>query len=276
MKLNAHALCVTAGLGLASLCGSAQAADVDSWTKIDPENTLFIDVQDGTIVVALEPEVAPGHVARIKELARDGFYNGVIFHRVIDGFMAQGGDPTGTGMGGSEKPDLTAEFTFHSTQAAVGTDDANNKVAILGPAVVLTEPESMQFVRSDGKLQSWMPHCKGVASMARANSPDSANSQFFLMLAKYPSLDRKYTSWGKVIYGQDLVEHLEKGEPPRTPDRIYKMRVGSDIPAAERMEFEVMKPDSITVKENIERASRNGLIDPCKVDIPVRKIDKAE
>src|ERR1700752_2587935 len=128
----------------------------------DPENFLILTLEDGPVVIKLRPDVAPGHVARIKELAREGFYDGVVFHRVIDGFMAQTGDPTGTGMGGSGKK-LKAEF---------------NK----------------------------MPHDRGTVSMARAQSPDSGDSQFFICFDEAPFLNRQYTVWGQVVEGMDKID----------------------------------------------------------------------
>ncbi len=135
------------------------------------------------VVIKLRPDLAPGHVARIAELASEGFYDGVIFHRVINGFMAQGGDPTGTGMGGSDKPDLAAEFNAE-------------------------------------------PHVEGVCSMARSQSPNSANSQFFICLDDARFLDKQYTVWGQVTSGMEHVHALPKGEPPRAPGKIVKATVG--------------------------------------------------
>ncbi len=143
-------------------------------------NTLVLNLDSGgDVVIRLRPDLAPGHVDRIRELAQDGFYDGVVFHRVIDGFMAQGGDPTGTGMGGSDKPDLKAEFSSE-------------------------------------------PHVRGVASMARSQNPDSANSQFFICFDDARFLDRQYTVWGEVIEGMEHVDALPKGEPPRQPGKIVK------------------------------------------------------
>jgi cyclophilin family peptidyl-prolyl cis-trans isomerase len=150
-----------------------------------PENTLNLDLANGRVVIELRPDLAPGHVARIKELAREGFYDGTPFHRVIDGFMAQGGDPTGTGTGGSRKPNLKAEFSKE-------------------------------------------PHVRGVCSMARANDPNSANSQFFICFGDARFLDNNYTVWGKVVSGMELVDKLKRGEPVRDPDRIVTMRVAAD------------------------------------------------
>ena len=151
----------------------------------DLENTLHMDLPKGQVVIELLQKLAPGHVARIKELTREGFYNGVVFHRVIDGFMAQGGDPTGTGTGGSKKPDLKAEFSKE-------------------------------------------PHIRGICSMARSSSPNSANSQFFICFDDATFLDNQYTVWGRVTSGMEHVDALKKGEPPKNPDKIIKMHVAAD------------------------------------------------
>ncbi len=151
----------------------------------DLENILHMDLPKGQVVIELLHKLAPGHVARIKELTREGFYNGVVFHRVIDGFMAQGGDPTGTGTGGSKKPDLKAEFSKE-------------------------------------------PHIRGICSMARSSSPNSANSQFFICFDDATFLDNQYTVWGRVTSGMEHVDALKKGEPPKNPDKIIKMQVAAD------------------------------------------------
>jgi cyclophilin family peptidyl-prolyl cis-trans isomerase len=157
----------------------------------DLENTLYLDIADtagkakGRVTISLRPDLAPGHVGRIKESAREGFYDGVVFHRVIEGFMAQGGDPTGTGTGGSKKPDLKAEFSSE-------------------------------------------PHVKGICSMARSSSPNSANSQFFICFDDARFLDKQYTVWGKVTDGMDIVDTIKRGEPVKGPDKIAKMQVAAD------------------------------------------------
>jgi peptidylprolyl isomerase len=152
----------------------------------DLENTLYLDLDDGRVVIQLRPDLAPKHVARIKELAREGFYDGIIFHRVIPGFMAQTGDPTGTGRGGSDKPDLPAEFSNE-------------------------------------------PFARGTLGMARTTDPNSANSQFFINFVPTPQLDGQYTVWGEVVEGMEFVDQIEKGEPPRNPDKIVQMRVAADV-----------------------------------------------
>lgn len=150
----------------------------------DTENTLLMKTTTGTVTITMRPDLAPRHVARIKELVRDGFYDGVVFHRVIDGFMAQTGDPTGTGMGGSGQK-LKAEF---------------NKE----------------------------PHVRGTVSMARANSPDSGDSQFFICFADARFLDGQYTVWGKVTAGMEAIDKIKRGEPVKDPDKIVSVKVAAD------------------------------------------------
>ena len=155
----------------------------------DPDNTLILELPWGRVVIEMLPDLAPRHVARIKELVRKGFYDGTPFHRVIDGFMAQGGDPTGTGTGGSGEK-INAEFT------------------------------GVHFTR-------------GVVGMARSALPNSADSQFFIMLGSAPSLDGKYTVWGQVIEGMENVDKITKGRAAENgsvdrPDKIVHMSIASD------------------------------------------------
>jgi peptidylprolyl isomerase len=151
----------------------------------DKENTLVLTLETGPVTIALRADKAPLHVARIKELARDGFYDGLTFHRVIEGFMAQGGCPRGTGTGGSGE-NLRAEFND-------------------------------------------LPHVRGACSMARAQNPNSADSQFFIVFDDARFLDRQYTVWGEVIEGMEHVDKLPRGEPPKKPGKIVSMRVAADV-----------------------------------------------
>ena len=150
-----------------------------------PEDTLTLETTKGKVVIEMRPDLAPGHVTRIKELVKDGFYDGIVFHRVIDGFMAQTGCPQGTGTGGSSYPNLKAEFNAE-------------------------------------------PHVRGVCSMARSQSPDSANSQFFIVFDDATFLDKQYTVWGKVIEGMENVDKIKRGEPVQNPDKIVKARMALD------------------------------------------------
>ncbi len=152
----------------------------------DPENTLIIETTKGRVVIEMRPDLAPKHVEHIKKLAREGFYDGIVFHRVIEGFMAQTGCPHGQGTGGSKYPDLPAEFNAE-------------------------------------------PHVRGTASMARAQNPNSANSQFFICFDDASFLDRQYTVWGKVIEGMENVDKIKRGEPVSNPDKMTSVKVAADV-----------------------------------------------
>ncbi len=156
----------------------------------DLENTLYLDVPAGRVTIEMYPDKAPQHVERIKELAREGYYNGKLWHRVIPGFMAQTGSPNGDGIGGTDKPNLPAEFND-------------------------------------------IEHDRGIASMARTGDPNSANAQFFIMLAPAPHLDGQYTVWGKVTDGMEHIDAIKKGSAydngaVEDPDEIVSMQVAAD------------------------------------------------
>lgn len=177
------------------VASTAAMADTPALT---PDNTLYLDLKDGRVVIQMRPDLAPKHVARIKELVRQHFYDGLTFHRVIDGFMAQGGDPTGTGTGGSGQT-IPAEFTA-------------------------------------------TPFVRGTVGMARSQSPNSADSQFFICFAPAPFLNGQYTVWGQVVSGMEYVDKIERGEPPAHPDKIIKMTIASDVEAAKDGKKSAEKP----------------------------------
>ncbi|MBA2936370.1 peptidylprolyl isomerase [Sphingomonas sp. CGMCC 1.13654] len=153
---------------------------------VTPANTWDLDLSDGgRVVIQLRPDKAPKMVERIKALTQQGFYNGLMFHRVISGFMAQGGDPKGTGEGGSTLPDVPAEFND-------------------------------------------LPHVRGAVAAARANDPNSANSQFYIMFMPNLKLDLHYTVFGRVVSGMQYVDAIQKGEPPANPTRIVRAIMGDD------------------------------------------------
>jgi len=163
---------------------AAIAAPAAAQTKGELENMLYLELKDGRVVIKLRPDLAPNHVARIKELVKQKYYDGHVFHRVIDGFMAQTGDPTGTGTGGSGKR-LKAEFSKE-------------------------------------------PFKRGTLGMARSQSPDSADSQFFICFKAADWLNGQYTVWGEVVEGMDFVDKIAKGEPPAKPDKIVSLRIAAD------------------------------------------------
>ncbi len=210
--------------------GPAQAQDgrpqIQLPPGLNPENALLIDLTYGPVLVELYPEKAPKHVERVKTLARQGFYNGHAFHRVIEEFMAQTGDPTGTGRGGSPLPDLPAEFND-------------------------------------------LPHTRGTVSMARASDPNSANSQFFIMYTAAPHLDGQYTVFGRVIFGMESVDKLNRGEPPIVPDLMLRAAVLADVLRAMGMpEAEIQAMAQVTdIPEDLDIISP-VLNDPSVLDAP--------
>jgi len=162
---------------------------------LDLENMLYLDLEYGRVIIRMFPDMAPKHVARIKELARQGFYDGIVFHRVIDNFMAQTGDPKGNGTGGSGQK-IPAEFT---------------------PA---TNPAGA--------------HVRGAVSMARSSNINSGDSQFFIVLGDSDFLDGQYTYWGQVVSGMEFVDKIRRGDPNDNgsvpyPDRIVRMQVAADV-----------------------------------------------
>ncbi|KQM33131.1 peptidylprolyl isomerase [Sphingomonas sp. Leaf10] len=169
----------------------------------DTRNLWILDLSTGgRVTIWLRPDVAPKMVSRIKTLTREKFYDGLAFHRVIDGFMAQGGDPDGDGTGGSKLPNVEKEFNY-------------------------------------------LPHVRGAVAAARANDENSANSQFYIMLAPRLSLDKKYTVFGRVIDGMQYVDAIEKGEPPANPSRIVHAYVGSDNPPPYQAVAPVALPETV-------------------------------
>ena len=250
--------------------GESAAAD---WRTPNPDDVLVIDTNKGRIIVEMLPEVAPNHVTRIKELTRSGLYNGRSFFRVIDQFMAQTGDPEDRGTGGSDKPDLTQEFVFRrgAGDMTLVVDQTVTQLGFVKSLPVASQGEMLMAMTADGKVSAWPLFCPGVAAMARGEGVDSANSQFFLMRQAYPSLEKRYTGWGRVISGLDVVRAIKVGEPVAAPqDKMDKVRVLSDIPAAERPKVRVIDPKSAWFRAEIEsaRARMGADFSACAIRIP--------
>ena len=162
----------------------------------DPENTILMELKNGTVTIELLPDVAPKHAERMKELARSGAYDNVCFHRVIDGFMAQTGDVANGNM----------ESGFNLRSAGTGGSDLPNLPA--------------EF--------SKLPHDRGTLGAARSANPDSANSQFFINFGDNHFLNGQYTVYGRVISGMEHVDAITRGEPPANPDRMISVKVAAD------------------------------------------------
>lgn len=269
------------GVCLAAVATAAMAApkavqpSETDWRTPAPETVMVIDTNKGRVLVELVPEVAPNHVARLQDLTRAGVYDGRTFFRVIDRFMAQTGDPTNTGEGGSDRPNLKAEFTFRraaETGFVPMAAPAGLEVGYIKSLPIVSQNWSWSDVTSDKKVSAWATYCPGVIGMARDDDNNSANSQFFLMRQPYPSLDKRYTAFGRVISGLDAVRAIKTGEPvPAPQDMMQKVRLLSDIPESERPKVRVIDPKGpwFAAETQRLRATKGADFSVCDIDLPV-------
>jgi peptidylprolyl isomerase len=258
-------------LTAASAASAQQASD---WRTPDPDNVLVVETNKGRIIVELSPEAAPNHVARVRELAKAHFYDGLTFFRVIDSFMAQTGDPKNDGTGGSEQPNLTAEFTFRRGAGYAPAGKAGSaEFGFLGALPVYSQNSALAAMTADGKVSAWGAFCPGVLGMARAGDPDSANSQFFFMRQHYPSLEKTYTAFARALTGIEAIRAIKVGEPVADPqDKMVTVRLLSELPAGQRPSVQVMDTRSAAFAALVEkkRAAMGGAFGPCDIDVPVQ------
>jgi peptidylprolyl isomerase len=244
------------------------------WRTPDRQDVLVIDTNKGRILVEMVPEVAPNHVARVRTLARQGFYDHLTFFRVIEDFMDQTGDPKNTGEGASTQPNLTSEFAFRLGAGGMApvADQTVDEIGFIKSLPVMSQSSMLGAMTADGKVSAWGLFCTGVAGMARGSDENSANSQFFLMRATYPKLEKRYTAWGRVISGQEVVLAIKVGEPVADPqDRMERVRVLADIPDNDRPHVRVIDPKSAWFKAEIERVrqAKGANFSACDLEIPV-------
>ncbi|MBN8552779.1 MAG: peptidylprolyl isomerase [Caulobacterales bacterium] len=276
--------CLISAFAVLSTPVLAQSSD---WRTIDPDNLLVIETTRGRILIEMVPEAAPGHVERMRVLTRRGFYDGVSFHRVMAGFMAQTGDPQGTGEGGSDLPDMAAEFSFRRGgelpyAEVTGTDRGFTRpggvqLGLFGPLPVQTQPDGQMFATRDGRVDATAWFCPGVVGAARtAQNINTANSQFYIMTAPNMSLNGQYTVWGRVIGSMDAVNLLQTGDPVSglvpvdQRDRMTRVRIASDIPAAERPVARVLDVSSPRFAQLVDeqRAARGTRFSVCDLSLP--------
>jgi peptidylprolyl isomerase len=269
-------------VAMALACAAPAAAQTSDWRTPDPQNVLVIDTNQGRIIAELAPAIAPNTVERIRTLTQQHFYDGLTFFRVIGDFMDQTGDPQNNGTGGSSLPDLQPEFTFRraaggfyktGTQAPDDAARSTTDLGFLGVMPIRSSPEMQMMVTADGKAPAWGLFCPGVLGMARADAPDSANSQFFLMRDTKHDLDQNYAPFGRVIAGEEVVLKIKTGEPvPPPQDRMVKVRLLSDIPEKERPTVQVMDTNGPAFKALVEaeKAKRGGAFDLCDMEIPAK------
>lgn len=265
-----------------------------AWRDLNQDDLLYIETEHGLIVVEVASDIAPLHAAQIKTLARQQFYDYITFHRVIDGFMNQTGDPTGTGMGDSDLPNIPAEFTFRRDPAmsvsllgkrAASANNPNNAVDVgfYKSFPIATQPASQAMLTKDGKVEAWGLHCPGATSMARSQDPNSGNSQFFLMrtkLASDPSpvshLDTQYSVWGATVWGLEHVDKIKVGTKGEVegwvPDQMEKVRLGSQLPEAEQLKLQILKTDGQDFARFIatQKTPSGDYKDICSIKLPTR------
>ncbi|MGV3578954.1 peptidylprolyl isomerase [Brevundimonas sp.] len=261
---------------------AAPAPAAGDWRAIAPENLLVIDTSKGRVLVELEPRAAPRHVDRIRTLSNQGFYDGLKFHRVIAGFMAQTGDPQGTGQGGSDLPDMEPEFTFRRGRdagfARVEGGAAAAVVGLVGTLPVVTQPDAQMMVTADFKTDAGGLFCPGVAGMARSGAPNSANSQFYLMMGYNANLNGQYTAFGRVVSGLDVVERLNVGSEANNgtvadPDVMTHVRTADALPAAQRPTVRVLDARSAAFQARVAevRAEKGAAFTVCDAQ-PVAEV----
>lgn len=248
----------------------------DDWRTLDPANTLIINSSKGMIVIEMQPVFAPKAVERIKLLAREKVYDGLQFHRVIAGFVAQTGNPNNRDGGVSSHPNLAPEmmFSYRLKQGEIFAShmsDASSGFIGSVPFQTVTLNEAMK--NGNAPLRAWGAHCSGVVGMGRGEARDSANSEFYFMLKPARRLDKDYTVFGRVVLGFDVLEKLNVGEPPAQVDVMTSVRVLEDIPLDERPVIQVLSGKSLieVIKKTRLRLFKQGAdFSVCDIAIPAR------
>ncbi|MDZ4363378.1 peptidylprolyl isomerase [Brevundimonas sp.] len=255
------------------------------WRTVAPENLLVIDTSKGRVLIELEPRVAPNHVVRIRTLADQGFYDGLKFHRVIGGFMAQTGDPLGTGLGSSDLPDIAVEAAFRrgrdSGFVPVANSGGTALRGLVGAVPVTTQPDAQMMITADMRVEGQTLFCPGVAGMARSNDPNSANSQFFLMMGENAALNGGYTVFGAILIGREVVQSLKRGSDAADgavtvdPDIIVRARTAAAMPVNERPTVRVMDTRGPGFAALIEstRATRGNRFTICDIRLPAEVVN---
>jgi len=260
---------------LAALACTAAAAPAPDWRPLDPQNTLVIDTSKGRVVVEMRPEFAPLAVERVKLLAREGTYDGLLFHRVIEGFVDQTGNPNNKDGGVSALPDLPPEFSFRlpdDGRAFVAVRRSDGVEGFVGATPFAGVGSAEQALGADHRLRAWGAYCAGVAGMGRQAAIDTANSEIFFMRAPARRLDHDYAVWGRVVQGLDVVRAINVGEPPERPDRMTRVRVAADLPPAERPQLQVEDERGPRFRARLARlrAERGAAFTVCDVPVVTR------
>lgn len=262
----------------------------EAWRTADQEDLLYIDTDHGMVIVEMAPEFAPNHVERMRTLAHERFYDFLVWHRVIDGFMAQGGGARTNPGHAADVEGLEAEFTVRRSGEPVVTELQDR---IINPSALPqmakagfwngfpagTQTAALAAITGDGQVQSWLLHCRGAAAAARTGDPNSARSQFYLTRGNAEHLNAQYTSWGRVRVGQEAVDAIAVGsameDPDFRPDNIRSMRTGDELPAEEQVTIQVADTDSAAFAAYLDtlRDPSGNLPDICDITVPTRIVE---
>lgn len=258
-----------------------------AWRTVDQDRLMYVETEHGQVIIELAPEFAPNHVARMRELVGERFYDFLVFHRVIEGFMAQAGGSRANPGHASDKEPLAAEFTIRRNPGEIAMTElqprqVNPGIALMGQAgfwnsfAAGTQPSAQAMISMDGAVESWLLHCRGAAAMARTNDPNSARSQWYITTGNAEHLNATYTVWGRVRSGMEAVDQIAVGtameDPDFRPDVIRSIRIGSELPAEDQVEVQVADTDSEAFAAYLEtlRDEAGALPDICDIPVPTR------
>lgn len=286
---------VASGLASAASAQSEAAAPQwdlpdDAWRTADQDDLLYIETDHGMVIVEMAPEFAPNHVARMRRLVHERFYDFLVWHRVIDGFMAQGGGARTNPGHAADVEGLEAEFTVRRSGEPVVTELMDR---VINPRALPqmakagfwdgfhagTQTSALAAITGDGQVQSWLLHCAGAAAAARTSDPNSARSQFFITRGNAEHLNAQYTAWGRVRVGQAAVDAIAVGsaseDPGFRPDNIRSMRTGDELPADEQVTVQVADTDSAAFAAYLDtlRSPSGNLPDICDITVPTRIVE---
>lgn len=250
--------------GLSPICHAQP-----TWRALDPENTLVIDTSKGRMIIEMRPDMAPKSIDRVKMLTREKTYDGLQFHRVIANFVAQTGNPNNKDGGKTAYPNLAPEMTFKHQRKAieVWASNAND----VGSGFLGSVPfQSIPILADQQARIAWGAHCAGVMGMGRDEQLDSANSEFYFMLAPSRRLDHTYSVIGRVVVGMDVLLALQQGEPPAKPDLMQSVRLLADLPAFERPKVSVMTGQALSAFIDKIRQQKKADFSVCDVVVPVK------
>ena len=254
-----------------------RTAQAGEWWPLDANNTMVIDTTKGRLVVEMRPDFAPLAVARIKLLAHEHVYDGLLFHRVLDHYVDQTGNPNNRDGGTSRYPNLKPEFRIMLAPPAIdaiATQSADGITGFVGatPFAASLNPQH------PGTWRAWGAYCPGVAGMGREEGLDTANSEIFFMRDASRSLDHDYTVWGRVVQGLEVVRAIAVGEPPTAPDRMIRVRLMAELPEAEQPKIEVIDTHSAAFAAALRalRAQRGADFSVCDVPIATRTLHGGE